>query len=60
MTADDDNLCPACDGSGGSGYPCECASCGGTGMAGSWTHDEPDDDDLYVSDWGDTDAEVRW
>jgi DnaJ-class molecular chaperone len=31
MTDDDDNLCPACDGSGGGGYPCECPSCGGSG-----------------------------
>lgn len=60
MTDDDDNMCPACDGSGGGGYPCECPSCGGSGMSGPWTPDEPDDDDQDVIDWGSTDAEVLW
>jgi len=60
MIDDDDNLCPACNGSGGGGYPCECPSCGGSGRAPQRSgYDFGDDDE---PDYGDEpcDAEVRW
>jgi len=58
---DDDNLCPACDGSGGGDYPMHCPTCGGRGeVRRASGYDFADDDG--GSDYGDEpcDAEVRW
>jgi hypothetical protein len=59
MTDEDDNLCPACDGSGGGDYPCECPSCGGSGQI---RRPSRRDDDGDEPDYGDEpcDAEVCW
>jgi hypothetical protein len=59
---DDDNLCPACDGSGGGGYPCECPSCGGSGQIRRRPsrRDEDGDEPDGWGDWTDNNAEVRW
>ena len=57
----DDNLCPACDGSGGGDYPMHSQSCGGRGeIRRASRYDYVDDDG--DSDYGDEqcDAEVRW
>ena len=58
---DDDNLCPACDGSGGGDYPMHCPTCGGRGeVRRASGYDFADDDG--GSDYGDEpcDAEVAW
>lgn len=61
MTDEEDNLCPACDGSGGGGYPCECPSCGGSGVARRWSRrDEDGDEPDNWGDFSDNNAEVRW
>jgi DnaJ-class molecular chaperone len=57
---DDDNLCPACDGSGGGDYPMHCMTCGGRGELRRATERDDGDDDTW--DFGDEpcNAEVRW
>lgn len=60
MGDEDDNLCHACDGSGGGDYPCECPNCGGSGRARqSSGYDFGDAEDRDYADEP-CDAEVCW